>query len=298
MLRLPIDQLIDCVAPTLQFFSQFAGTLDVQRAWFPAQGTNNHESMYWTQLDPATCPRLTAACTTMHIFRWRDALAAPDAVAVRAIAASRHNVTPDCRGGVGNFNMVTGIGTDARGFSMRSAFAPAALADGRGVLGVWWNSAPTGGILQGHIRAAIFESSSLALITQPAIFNQSLCIVQPNVTSNKRGDFGMSLAWGGKAGGLGLAANGAVGMDDEFTAGLGVFSLATVITGTHNRSDGRYGDYTTVRPHEPCEKWFVATAYALRDGVGVGNVNSRWVEYGRNVSLPCWRNGAFVSPTP
>jgi hypothetical protein len=240
---------------------------------------------------------LAAACGSFQILRWLDAAAAP-AIFTRAIAASRHNITSDCRGGIGNFNYITGIATDARGFSLRGAVAPGALSDGRDAVGFWWNANPAGGILQGHVRAAIFESVGLGLFNEPHIFNNQFCFAYPNVSSSKRGDFGLHIAFGGRAGGGGTAASTAVGTDDEFTPGVGVFSLISFLAGTHNRSDGRYGDYHTVRPHEPCEKWFNATSYVLVNGTGVANVVSRYLEFGRNVNTRCWRNNAFQQPLP
>jgi hypothetical protein len=298
MIRFQLDQLVDCVAaPLLQFFSQGPTDINSQRAWTPAQGTNNHDAMYWGQMNP-TCLRLAAACTSFQIFRWLDGVAAPAAPFTRVISASRHNITSDCRGGVGNFNFITGIATDARGFTLRGAVAPGALSDGRDAVGFWWNANPSGGILQGHVRAAIFESFGLGLFNEPHIFNQNFCFAYPNVSSSKRGDFGLHIAFGGRAGGGGAAASTAVGTDDEFSAGVGVFlsPLTGVLAGTHNRTDNRYGDYHTVRPHEPCEKWFNATSYVLVNGTGVANVVSRYLEFGRNVNRRCWRNGAFSQP--
>ena len=108
------------------------------------------------------------------------------------------------------------------------------------------------------------------------------------MTSNKRGDLGLTIAFGGKAGGAGSAAQGAVAIDDEFNAGIGFTLLSVVASGTHNRSDERYGDYFTIHPYEPCEKWFSATSYALFGGTGIANVNSRYVEFGRNQSKGCY----------
>jgi hypothetical protein len=113
----------------------------------------------------------------------------------------------------------------------------------------------------------------------------------------------MHLAFGGRAGGGGAAVSTAIGVDDEFSAGIGIFSTGTgsnflrVLTGTHNRSDARYGDYHSVRVHEPCEKWFTGTTYVLQNGATIANVHSRYLEFGRNVSVRCWRNNAFQQPT-
>ena len=113
------------------------------------------------------------------------------------------------------------------------------------------------------------------------------------------GDIGATLSYGGKAGGGGTAAQGAVGMDDEYTSGLGLIgTLFQVASGTDNRTDQRQGDYFTVRQHEPCDLWFNATNYALSGGTGVANVNSRYVEFGRGRDEKCWLRWKDILATP
>ena len=136
----------------------------------------------------------------------------------------------------------------------------------------------------------VFALSGLAVVAQPHIFNTGFCFGFPIVTANKRGDIGITLAAGGKAGGAGTAAQGYVGIDDEFTSGIGVFGTVTLTaSGTHNRSDNRYGDYFTIHSYEPCEKWFSATNYARLNGTAIGNINSRYIEFGRNQSFRCYQ---------
>jgi hypothetical protein len=145
----------------------------------------------------------------------------------------------------------------------------------------------------------VFSLAGLSIVAQPHVFNNSFCFGYPVVTANKRGDLGISLALGGRQGGGGSAAQGAVGVDDEFTAGIGFFgTVSTTASGTHNRSDGRYGDYFTIHPYEPCEKWFTATNYALLNGTSAANVNSRYVEFGRNQSFRCYKAHRDQAPTP
>jgi protein-disulfide isomerase len=156
---------------------------------------------------------------------------------------------------------------------------------------VYWNVGPDAAHTQGHVHAAVFSLGTLALVAQPHIFNNAFCFGYPVVTANKRGDLGISIAAGGKAGGGDTAAQGFVGIDDEFTTGIGFFgTLVLAASGTHNRSDARYGDYFTIHPYEPCEKWFTATNYALLNGTAVANVNSRYIEFGRNQSLRCYNS--------
>jgi hypothetical protein len=68
--------------------------------------------------------------------------------------------------------------------------------------------------------------------------------------------------------------------------------------GTHNRSDGRFGDYFTVRPHSPEGLAFTACNYSLNGGASVTNVNSRMVHMVRGKNTPGYVQWRQKSPTP
>jgi hypothetical protein len=277
IIRFNIDQLSDCVSTSFSTFTQSFNIFG-QRVWRPAEGTNNIEAAYWGQSDNAT---------TFRVFRWRESDAGPTSV-TRTVTASSFR-QPDCRGGVGDFNWIDALSAAGVGFSTVGAAAPGALG-GPGFVVFYWTVGADAVHTQGHIHAAAFSLTDFSLLAQPHIFNNGVCFGKPNVTANKRGDLGISLGFGGKAGGGGAAAQGAVGIADEFTGGIGFFQqLFGTAAGTHNRSDERYGDYFTIHPYEPCEKWFSATNYALLNGVSAANVNERYVEFGRQQSLRCYQ---------
>src|SRR5262249_17472274 len=262
IVRFNIDQMSDCVGVATTTFQQTAAAFGGQRVWVPAEGTNNIEAAYWGELVNAT---------TFRVFKWSESAAAPTFVD-RVISASSFT-NPDCRGGVGNFDYIErSTSFSIAGFRMRGAAAPGALG-GPGFIAFYWNVGPDQVHTQGHVHAAAFALSNFALLAQPHIFNSNFCFGYPSVTSNKRGDLGLTIAFGGKAGGGGSAAQGAVAIDDEFNPGIGFTSLSLVASGTHNRNDNRYGDYFTIHAYEPCEKWFSATSYALSGGTGIANVN-------------------------
>jgi hypothetical protein len=166
---------------------------------------------------------------------------------------------------------------------------------GHDTLAFYWQVGADTAHTQGHIHAAVFRLNGPKgavgiLNNEPHVFNNAFCFGFPHVSANKRGDYGMSLAFGGRLGGGGTAAQGAVGIADDFSsASPGVFaSFVSTASGTHNRSDNRYGDYFSIHPYEPCEKWFFATNYALNNGTAVANVNYRVVEFGRNRDFRCY----------
>ncbi|MPZ58568.1 MAG: hypothetical protein GEU91_19165 [Rhizobiales bacterium] len=279
--RFNLAQMRTCTRTAFTSFthsSRFIG----QRIWVPAEGANNQTRMLWTQHDDSD---------TIRIFDWQESAAAPVQV-LRNVQASNFS-NPDCRGGTGNFDFIErSTAWSIAGFRTRSTVARGNHQP-TGLLAVYWHSAPIGGINQAHTRAAVFSLSGLGLLNQPHIFNQSFCFGYPAVTGNIFGDIGITLAWGGRAGGGGSAAHAGVGIDDDFTPGLGFFgSVRRTATGVANRSDGRFGDYFTIHPYQPCDRWFGATNYTW-DSAPVDNandVNARWVEFGREANLSCYQN--------
>jgi hypothetical protein len=283
MYRFNIDQMVECQATPFAVFQLNANVIG-QRIFVPVGGADLKEQMYWG---------IHVNATTLRIYRWGDADAAPTFVNKARTATAFTD--PDCRGGTGNFDYIRSIDTGAAGFSIRGAV-------GHDKILFQWMSGPVGTAqTQGHIRSAAFALNGPsgtvgALIAQPHVFNNSQCFGFPVVTANKRGDFGMSFAFGGRTGGGGSAAQGGVGLDDDFTTGVGNFQLVATASGTHNREDGRFGDYFTIHPYEPCEKFFSATNYARSGGTALANINSRYVEFGRGRDKRCYDSHANQYP--
>jgi hypothetical protein len=131
------------------------------------------------------------------------------------------------------------------------------------------------------VHSAIFAESGLSLLAQTPMFitGNAQCNGLPMISTNDRGDLAISTAVGGRAGGGGTAAQGFVGIADDFAGGIGFFPSITLTTsGTHNRTDQRYGDYFVTHRHNPCGNSWTATNYALNGGTAAANVNSRYVE--------------------
>lgn len=152
----------------------------------------------------------------------------------------------------------------------------------------FWHSAPTGSITQAHVRVASFNTSDMTLAEQTQIWNPDFCFGYPVVSGNVFGDLGISIAAGGRAGGGGAAAQGYVGVDDTPSDGIHFGTVILTASGTHNRTDGRYGDYFTVRPNARCQNAWVGTNYALLNGTATANVNARYVEFGSTLDSGCF----------
>jgi hypothetical protein len=286
MYRINIDAMQNCEFAAFTTVTQAFATFG-QRVWVPAEGTNNATVMYWAQHNTST---------EMRIWHWLEDGGV--GFAERAVAATSF-VDPDCRGGTGNFDWIGALNAGIQGFQKRCTLAAGGQGDGSSALACYWQAGPTNPITQGHIRSAVFAVADRKLIAEPHVFNNSYCFGFPSVSANKRGDIGITLAYGGRAGGGGIAVQGAVGLDDEFTPGIGRFgTFYRTAAGVANRSDGRFGDYFTIHPHEPCEKWFSANNYAW-DSSPVDSpkdVNYRTVDFGRQQSFACYRSHRNQKP--
>jgi hypothetical protein len=291
MYRWTLDDMENCGTTHGQVFT-WNRTVDGQRVWVPAGGTANGETMYWAH---------NATNGTLRLFRWNE-----DSGSVfwvnEAVAASNFS-SADCRGGANNTNWIDSNQVSIVGFSTRTTVS-AIRNDGdeyrHGVL-VYWQSGDMAGRPQAFVRGALFRdgAAGFSLFSQPDIFSGGTCFGYHVATANTRGDVGVALAFGGQKGGGGSAVASGVGIADEFTGGNGILaSVFFTATGTHNPSDGRFGDYFSVHPNAPCQNWFGATGYALNGGTDVTNVNEVYAEFGRRQSIQCWSGWTGFLPNP
>lgn len=281
--RFGISEMATCQPTPFSVF-QYGPEEVEQRVFVPIEGAR--ETMYWGMLQD-----------TEHftIFKWHQDAGGPTSV-TREISESTFE-NPDCRGGYGNYDFIErSTAWSITGFRLRGVLGRDDSEKGMtSLLRFYWNAAPDKNHEQAHVRAAAFRESDLALVGEPHIFNNDFCFGYPAVTANDRGAIGLSIAAGGRRGGFGRPAEGYVGIDDDFTPGMSFVTVYTTASGFNNRVDGRYGDYFTANPHEPCDLWFTVTNYSL-----VGNwPNVRYVEFGRGRDIPCylgWWNSVREDP--
>ncbi len=247
MKRINLDQMADCVTASLRTFT-YTGSVG-QRVFVPAEGAT--EEMYWVTNENTTQSR---------VFRWGESNILVQSYLVNRSASVFSN--PNCRGGVNNYDWIEkSTAWNILGFRVRSAIRKCRY------LCAYWNVGPDGSHPQGHVHAACFDVGPIVptLVAQPHIWNSSRCFGFPAVSTNSRGDLGLSIGFGGDDDPFsGTAARGYIGIDDDFTPGMGFFqTVYLTATGDRNRSDGRHGDYYTVRQASPCGESFVATNYGL-----------------------------------
>ena len=275
--RFNIDQMADCVGSATNTANLNGGV--GQRVLTPAEGA--HEIQYFSWAENST---------QIRIWSWPESSTALSSV-LRTISASNFN-KPDCRGGTLNNDFTDDLWASINGFNRRGAV-------GKGRVYFYWNVGPDTLHTQGHVHSAIFAEETLTLVAETPMFitGNTQCNGLPIISTNDRGDLGISTAVGGRAGGGGTAAQGFVGIADDFAGGIGFFpTIILTASGTHNRTDQRYGDYFVTHPHNPCGNSWTATNYALNGGTGVSNVNSRYVEFGRGRDVGC--NDEYVNAQP
>jgi hypothetical protein len=278
--RYNLDQLVDCVgvAVTTASVTPAVG----QRVVVPVEGATH--TMFWAYHD---------SNTVIRIFYWPETAAGP-ASATRTITAHNHQ-NPDCRGGVNNTDWIErSTSYTITGFRMRGAV-------GGGELGFYWNSSPDVAHSQEHVHAVIVRDDpalAFPILSQPHIFNNGSCIAYPALGVNERGNWGLVVGWGGRAGGGGAAVHPDFSIRDDYS---GFSTHVPFATGTHNPAGAppRWGDYQSVRRHQPCGMAWSATGYAHNGGTGVANINARYIEFMRGRDYQCyvqWRDEIPETP--
>lgn len=267
--RFNLSQIASCQSVTTNTFTFNSSSIG-QRVHVPVE--NATTTMYWGQLDNAT---------TFRVFSWPESTTSVSQT-TRSVASSTF-ANPNCNGGTGNFDWIErSTAWTITGFRMRGA-------TGGGTLEFLWNVAPDSQHTQAHLHGAVFRTSDLSLLAQPRVFNNSNCFGFPALGANQFGEYALSVGFGGdNVANSGTSARGTVAVDDSSSAGFFFPSVQTTATGTHNRSDGRFGDYFTVRNNERCPNTWNATNYALLNGnTSASHVNARYVEFQSSSDPPC-----------
>ena len=270
--RFNASQMANCQTAAVSTFTH-TGAVG-QRILTPVE--NASTTMYFGSNDSAN---------SFRVFRWPESSAVVSQF-VRPLSHGSNFSNPNCQGGTGNFDFVErSTSWSIAGFRLRGAVVPGSR--------VWflWNAAQDASHPQAHLHSAIFtDAAAPASLTSNAVFNSAVCFAYPSLGANSSGDFGLSLAFGGdKTASSGSAARGGIGVDDSATVGNRFGSITQTASGTHNRSDGRFGDYFTVRRNDRCPATgWVGTNYGLSGGSTTSaHVNARYVEFQSSTKAAC-----------
>lgn len=149
---------------------------------------------------------------------------------------------------------------------------------------IWfaWTAVPGGGFPNVHIQVVSIDPVDFTLINQDQIWNPNYAFAYTSLTTNSQNEVGVAAAWGG-----GTQFN-QKGQHNENSA-VGFFGDHVLyITGTSDDSQGRWGDYITVRPHAPNAGLFSADVYSTKTAAE-GGFEPHYVLFGRN---------SVVNPSP
>ena len=200
MYRINKSRLINCQSVSFTVYDQPSTRVGL-RVWTPATGGDTRMLMMWVQHDTPT---------RMRVFRWPEASAQPTFV-VRNVRASVFS-NPDCRGGIGNFDFIElASAWDISGARTRCTMA-SGVDQPTPVLDCYSPSAPMANRPQAFLRGTTFRLSDSALVVQNDLFSPNMCWSYPAMVSNTRGNVGLSLAGGGRAGGGAPSVRGWVGL--------------------------------------------------------------------------------------
>ncbi len=267
--RFNASQMANCTTAATTTIN-YTGT-DGQRILTPVEGATNR--MYFG---------LNRSANVFRVIRWQESQTTISSFD-RTLSHGSNFANPDCRGGTGNFDFIDrSTSFSIAGFRLRGAVVP------NNRMWFLWNAASDASHPQAHLHSAIISEPGLSLLTSPSVFNSTRCFGYPTLASNTSAEFGLTFAHGGRAGGGGSAAQGAIMVDDAASAGNFFPSWSTTATGTHNRSDNRYGDYFTARKNDGCTRGWVATNFALNGGnTAPSHVNARYVKFQSSTVADC-----------
>lgn len=268
--RFNASQMANCQTTTTNTVT-YTGS-DGQRVLTPVE--NSSTTQYFG---------LNRTANVFRIIRWPESTTGISTFD-RSLSHGTAFINSDCRGGTGNFDFIErSTSWSIGGFRLRGAVVP------NNRLWFVWNAGRDASHPQAHLHSAIFTEPGLSTLSSPAVFNSTRCFGYPTLGANGFGEFGLTFAHGGRNGGGGSAAQGAIAVDDSSSAGNFFPTISTTASGTHNRSDGRYGDYFTLRRNDKCPSTgWVATNYALSGGnTSPSHVNARYVEFQSSTRLAC-----------
>jgi hypothetical protein len=289
MLRFDLDKLLDC--PKTIGYRGVDFMPKSKRMWAPVRGARG--IMYWANHNDAN---------HLRIWTWPESDKAPTSV-IKKVQTTTF-ADPDCRGGANDKDWI-----QTRGWQIADAIRGALARGGAGSacpdcgrLQFYWNAAKDSKHKQAFVRSAVFDLPGLNVLAEPNVHNKDFCYGYADVHPNARGDLGATIAFGGRDGGGGRALAAGVAIEDEYTTGYKLETVYLTTDGTdmpsskNNSWDQRYGDYLSVKPHDPCSLWWVAGNYALSGGGGPSNVVANYVEFGRQRDKNCWDRWSQVVP--
>jgi hypothetical protein len=257
--RFKLDQLASCQTVGYRWFN-WKGSVG-QVIWTPARGTT--DTMYLVTIENSSQNRF---------FWWPESSKTLSSKLIDVPAVTFGQST--CIGGASGNNYIEKGATSAIGLTMRSSVG---WDNGEQYVATYYGAMPSASRPQAYEAGMLVRTSDQTLLSTPDLWNPNMCMAYADVTSNSRGDLGMTIAAGGSLTG-GSVVQGYVGISDSYSRGANRGKFTTiyrVASGDDNPSV--YGDYLTARVQEPVDTAFIATSYAWLAGA----TNTHIVEFMR-----------------
>ena len=139
-------------------------------------------------------------------------------------------------------------------------------------LGFAWTAAQDANFPFPHVRVAVVDANTRALLSQPHLWNPDFAYAYPATSPNGNGTVGISVSFGGNQ----LFPSQAVGW---FDSASGTWNLQTAASGTDGPSANRWGDYFDVHADPTQNSAWVATGFTLENGPDRTDVVPRFIKF-------------------
>lgn len=151
-------------------------------------------------------------------------------------------------------------------------------------LGFAWSSGRRADRPHPFVRCVVIDESTLRVVAEPDLWSTAGPWAYPALAPSVSGRVGMA-AYFGAGSRPALAVGSLTGYPARAGGGGGAggappsWDMATVATSTHVPTDGKWGDYLTVRPHPTLRSSWVAAGATLQGGTNRRNIEPRVVVF-------------------
>jgi hypothetical protein len=196
----------------------------------------------------------------MHIFTWPEnstTISATDVPVEPWSNGARSAPGPDGRDWLGRVDRrVTG-----------------AWASG-GQIGFGWTASQDGNYPRPHVRVAVMDAATKAIVAEPHIWNANTAFAYPAFAPNSAGTVGVSVAQGGGAD----HPNTVVGYLEDAASNDWRLSVST--SGTDDPDRNVWGDYYALRAHPTVAETWVGSGFTQQGGAARTDIEPTYVHFG------------------
>ncbi len=146
-------------------------------------------------------------------------------------------------------------------------------------IGFVWTASQDANYPFPHVRVAILDTTTMAVVREPHIWNSNYAFAYPSTATNSQGVVGISVSYGG---GSQFEPSHAVG----FLDGPSTWDLVATANGSHGPATNRWGDYLDVSSHGAQQNTWVATGFTQQSGSQAGDIEPRYLHFQEGPGQP------------